>query len=270
MKRTIRVTLFGLLSAASVAAQTTGPANAPKVKTPRPAAATATQASKKMPSVKQIIDKYVKAIGGSAAVKKINSRVSKGTMEFTAMGAKGTVELYQQAPNKTAAVINLPGLGVLQSGFNGTTGWAQDPFQGLREQSGTELLDAKRNAEFYRDIELARIYPKMVLMGTEKVGARDAYVIEATPADGGAPSKFYFDTESGLLVRLDMTSETPQGKIPTQSYFEDYRVVDGVKVAFIGRTSLGTTSLITTLTEVRHNVPVDAAKFEKPVAAATK
>ena len=53
-----------------------------------PASATTaskTQAAAAMPTADQVLDHYVQAIGGRAAWMKLNSRVSKGTIEIPAM-----------------------------------------------------------------------------------------------------------------------------------------------------------------------------------------
>ena len=235
--------------------------------TPTATTATAATTTAPMPSVKKLLDDYVKAIGGEAAVRRTSRRVSKGTIEIISMGAKGTVEIFQQAPNKIALVTTLPGLGVFKEGFDGTAGWAQDPFSGLRDKSGAELARTKREASFYRDIEMAKIYPKMAVAGIEKINGRDAYVIEAAPAEAGStPDKFYFDKETALIVRFDSMSVTPQGTIPVEAYLEDYKPVDSVKMPFTMRQSLAGSDIIIRLTEVKHDAPSDAAKFNKPTA----
>ncbi len=273
MKHVLSVIALIVLMLISTSAQQSpvpSPGGAPKTianpQTPSPTAAPPTTTAP-MPSVKRLLDDYVKAIGGEAAVRRTSSRVSKGTVEIISMGAKGTVEVYQQAPNKMTIVTTLPGLGVFREGFDGTAGWAQDPFSGLRDKTGAELARTKREASFYRDIEMAKIYPKMAVTGIEKINGRDAYVIEAAPAEAGSTSdKFYFDKETGLIVRFDTMSVTPQGTIPVQAYLEDYKPVDGVKIPFTMRQSLAGTDIIIRLTEVKHDAPSDAAKFNKPTA----
>jgi outer membrane lipoprotein-sorting protein len=217
----------------------------------------------KMPTVDQIIDKYVQAVGGKAAVEKQNSRVGKGTLELPSFGASGSLELYAKAPNKTLSVINIEGFGLVQQGFSGTVGWSSDPQSGLRELSGSELAAAKLDAEFYRDIKLKELYPKMELKGKEKIASGDAYVIIATPASG-SPDTMYFDAQSGLLVRQDGKRESPQGILNVQVLFEDYKDVDGVKMPFTIKQNSDAVSFIIKLNEVKHNVAIDDAKFNKP------
>ncbi len=257
MKRTLMITSLCVIATLTAFAQT-----APqKSDTKAPATAKADA----MPSVDQILDKYVQALGGKAAIEKVTSTVITGTFDLPAMSMSGPMEIYAKAPNKNAVIINLAGFGVVQSGFNGAIGWSQDPQSGLREMAGAELADAKRDAEFYRDIRLKQLFPKMTITGKEKVGERDAYVIEATPADG-KPEKMYFDTQTGLLLRLDNDRESPQGSAHVETYFEDYKETGGVKMPFTIKIVRPEISFTLKTTEVKQNVPIDDAKFNKPAA----
>jgi len=216
-----------------------------------------------LPSVDQVLDKFVQAIGGKAAMEKVTSRTSKGTFDMPAMGVSAPIVMYAKAPNKTFLTIDIPGFGTFQRGYNGTGAWEQNPATGTRDISGAELAQSKLAAEFYRDIKLKQLYSKMEVKGVEKVGERDAYVIEATSADGGT-EKMYFDTQTGLLVRSDIEAVTEQGKFPVTSLLEDYREVDGIKMPFTVRQNSPVNSFTIKIDEVKHNVPIDDAKFNKP------
>lgn len=242
----------------------------PPVKTPdvpnKPANVTKLEVTKntaKMPTVQEILAKHLQAIGGRAANEKIKSRVSKGTIEIAPMGIKGTIEGFAAAPDKSLAKISLTGVGEIIEGYDGTTAWSINPLSGNRDKQGVELAQTALSNNFYRDINLDKLYQKMELKGIEKVGADDAYVIVATRGD--LPSEtFYFSAKTGLIVRQDATLETPEGKTPTKNYFEDFRDVDGVKIPFKSRSILPQFEAITVLTEVKQNVAVDDAKFTKP------
>ena len=218
-----------------------------------------------LPSVDQILDKYVQALGGKAAIEKVTSTVATGTFELPAMGMSGPLEIYAKAPNKNAAIINISGFGMVQSGFNGTIGWSQDPQSGFRELTGAELADTKREADFYKEIKLKQLFPKMTLTGKEKVGERDAYVIEATPADG-KPEKMYFDTQTGLLLRVDSDRESPLGLTHVETYYEDYKDTGGVKMPSTIKIVRPDISFTLKTTDVKQNVSIDDAKFNKPAA----
>lgn len=222
-----------------------------------------TPAPPKLPSVSEILAKFVKAIGGREANEKIKTRVAKGTVEIPAAGIKGTVETFNAAPDKMLSTSNLPGIGDLIEGYDGKIGWGINPIQGNRDKTGQELAQAKFLATLHRDINLEKLYPKIELKGVEKLGAGEVYVVTATP-EGLPAETWYFDTKTGLLLRMDMTLISPEGNTPAKTYLEDYRELDGIMTPFKTRTVLPQFELVTTFTEVKHNVPVDDAKFAKP------
>jgi len=217
----------------------------------------------KLPAVKEILDKYVQAIGGREANEKIQTRVMKGTNELVPMGIKGTVEVYTAAPDKSYTKVNLNGVGDIIESYDGKTGWTINPIQGNRDRTGDELLQAKLNSNFHRETNLEKLYPKMEVKGVEKVGDKEAYVILATPT-GLEPQTFYFDKQTGLLLRVDATVISPEGKTPTKTFFEDYREIDGIKLPYKIRAILPQFELSTTLTEIKHGVKIDDAMFVKP------
>jgi hypothetical protein len=226
------------------------------------------------PTVGQILDKYVQAIGGKAAFEKLKTRVMKGTWENLTTSRVSPIEIYAKAPNKRVEIV-LAGDYDSSRGFNGAVGWSLNMTEtGFRELSGHGLAAEKREAEFYREIKLRELYPKSTLAGKEKVGDSEAYVVEATPAEGD-PEKLYFDVQTGLLIRRDGTVEAPKDgripvesliKIPVESYFEDYREIDDVKLPFTVRHSLPGVRTIIKFKEIKHNTPIEDAKFNKPAA----
>jgi len=218
-----------------------------------------------LPSVDQVLDRYVAALGGKAAIEKITTRVAKGTFELPDQGVVGTYEAFAKAPNKSGSEIQFEGFGVVRQGFDGTVGWAESPQAGLREMAGQELSNTRRNAEFHQPLKLRELFPKMSVKERRQVGMRDAYVLEADPGDGSM-RWMYFDAESSLLVQVENEWDTPQGRIKSEVLFEDYREVDGVKVAFVIRQSNPNIRFVIQLSDVRHNVEVDEAKFKKPAS----
>lgn len=245
MKRTLTTLL--LCSLIAVAAFAQGAA-------PKPA---------DLPTVDQVLDKYVQMLGGKAAMEKITSTASKGTFEIAAFGATGSAEVWEKAPNKAALKLDIPGFGLVLEGFNGTVAWSQDPQSGLREKTGAELAATKLDSDFYKPLKLKQLYPKITVKGKEKVGDKDAIVLTATPADG-APETWYFDATSGLQMRMDLERETPQGKTAVQVFLEDYKEVDGIKVPHTMRQVTSAFTIVIKLDEVKHNVAIDDAKFAKP------
>ena len=164
-----------------------------------------------LPTADQVFDRYVRALGGKAAVDKIRTRVTtvtllrpklinSGTPKAAILnrGETWTIETFQKAPDKYLAVINTP-QGIVYQGFNGTIGWTKTA-SGQREMSSVEVGRIKRQADLYKDLKLREQYSKMAVLGKEKIGDREAYVVEALSLDNKT-EKLFFDQESGLLLR---------------------------------------------------------------------
>src|SRR5215475_450834 len=156
-----------------------------------------------MPTVDQILDRYVQAIGGAAAHRKLTSRIMMMTLVIEDSNVTVSFESYAQAPNKQVQIGQVKlGNGIefeISRGFNGATGWSLNVTEGgFRELIGTELAAEKRAADFYWDIRLKEIYPKMALLGQAPVRDHTAYCIEATPTEG-SHEKWFFDLQTGLL-----------------------------------------------------------------------
>jgi zinc protease len=227
------------------------PANA------KPASSTA------YPRVGEILDRYEKAIGGRDAWEKLTSRVMLGTIEVPSANLTGTVMVHEKAPNKfmTAVIINGA---VFQQGFDGIQGWTNDPKNGLREQTGPELAESKRGADFLHSFKMRRVYTSMVVTGVEKIGDRDTWVVEAGVPEGGDPTKMYFDAKTGFLLRVISQNHDVDGVSESRDEFDDYRDVDGVKVPFVWRQTNGDTTYVLTFSEVHHDVDLSDSEFAKP------
>jgi hypothetical protein len=216
------------------------------------------------PTVDQVLDKYVQALGGKAAIEKMTTVVIKGKVDVPSTGETGSMEMYKKAPNKEMQMINTPSNGPSQRGFDGTVGWNWDPDSGPSDMSASDLAAMKLESDFYRDIRLKDLYPKISLKGKERVGDREAYVVEA-PHEDGSSEKMYFDTETGLLIQSEVPIDVPdEGKTIVNSQYEDYREVDGVKMPFTIRQASADFDYVIKLTEVKYNAPIDDAKFKKP------
>jgi hypothetical protein len=206
-----------------------------------------------MPSVATILEKYVEASGGRSAFEKITSRVSRGTVEMTALDMTGTAEFDEQSPNMSSLLIEAPGLGVMQRTFDGSRAWLQDPLQGFIRFTGLGLELAKAGAVFNKQTKLKELYPAAVLVGKEKLAGKDAYVVQM------GFEKWFFDAEGGLLLRKGNT------------YYDDYREVDGIKLPFRVREDVFSgVGLVYQLTEIKHNVKIDESKFSEYPSCFTK
>jgi zinc protease len=235
----------------------------PKTDAPKADVAKTDAKAAPLPTADEILEKYVKALGGKEAIEKTTSSSAKGTFEIEAMNLTGDIERHQKAPNKFANLFTIPGVGGGGQVYDGAKGWDSSPMSGVRELAGVELAALQRQADFHQPLNLKKHYPKMEVKGKETVGKSEAYVVIATPAEGG-PEKMYFDITSGLLVRHDAERESPDGKMASEFYFDDYKDVAGVKVAHTMKLVSPVIAITIKIAEIKSNVEIDEAKFNKP------
>ena len=173
----------------------------------------------------EIINKYITAVGGQAAIDKIKSRTATGTIT-TANGQSGTYELGQIG-DKTIETIVTPRT-TMRIGLTSTGAWESNG-PNVRELAGGDLTRVRNTYQLFSFLKLKEQYTRLRSGGREKVGDRDAYVVTASRSDTEI-ERLFFDVETGLLVRRIAYLRTMVGIIPQQWDFEDYRDVDGVKM----------------------------------------
>jgi len=217
-----------------------------------------------LPEVDQVLNKYVDSLGGKTAIEKTRTRIIRGTIVEHLLPSS-PIEIWQQSPDKIQMVITTPKATITQS-YNGAEGWVADP-RGVRPLDGVALAMLKLEADFYRDLHLPERYLRMMVTGRDKVRDHETYVVEATTAEHKT-ERLYFDVQTGLLLRRVTFIQTMIGMIPETTDFDDYRAIDGVKIAFKRhREQLqGFEVSNLTFTEIKSNVEIDQARFEKPAA----
>ena len=205
----------------------------------------------------QIIEKYVSALGGADAIRKVTSRVMKGTIQTG--GSETPIELFTKAPNKRISISN----GQSFTAFDGTAGWMGSTGRPAREMSATESEAAGLDAEFALALRLKEIFPQLRRGRPETIGGVECELLNAT-RPGRPPVRLYFDKNSGLLVRLVRYAETPVGRNATQIDYADYREMDGVKSPFRWTLSRPNGRFTIQVKEAKNNVAIEDAKFVKP------
>lgn len=213
-----------------------------------------------LPTVRQIIDHYVTAMGGAEALGKISSRVEKADSESGDQTA--SVEVFTAEPEKQAVIRHLP-MGDAVTVFDGQAGWISFPGRPARSMPDGEVEGARTDADLQFPLHIQELFPELRVQYPENINRRNANVLLGA-RNGLPPVKLYFDAESGLLVRILRYTESPPGLDPMQIDYADYREVDGIQVPF--RITTATPESVVTLQvqNVQQNVAIDDAKFAKP------
>jgi len=230
-------------------------------------------APEKLPDAAAVLDRYIAALGGRAAIESVKSRVSRGTLLRPTVVDSGTpkaravnrgqespLEIVQQAPGKLTVTVGAPPQQIVQS-FDGASGTIKTP-DGERPLTAKEITRIAEQADLHKELTWRGQADKMKVVGKEEIDGRSVILLRTSAVDG-SPKILAFDAESGLLRRQIINRPIFLGPDPEQTDYEDYRDVGGVKVPFLIKTSflddnhLGTTRK---LTEVRNNAAPEERK----------
>lgn len=225
------------------------------------------------PTADELAEKYLAAIGGRAALEKLETRVATGTISMSVQGnaISGPAEMSAKAPNKsrTYFTLDLTPLGaaemVVDQRCDGKAAWVHNSMQGDRDITGSQL-QALVNSTFPSPLlDYRAAGTTLTVVGRETVAGRPVHVLEFTPK-AGRPSRMFLDAETFLVVRLVSKLEVPEmgGDVEQRTDLEDYRPVDGVKVPFTIKIATGMQEFAIALSKVEHNKPLDEAIFSKP------
>jgi len=230
-----------------------------------------------VPTVDQVLNKYIEAIGGAQKVAGITSFVATGkSVGYRGFGGGGLVEVSAKAPDQRATHISFPEYpdrGVSVRTYDGRTGWIATPLAVVPkyELSGSERDGARIDAQLSFPSQIRQALTSLRVGPPTTIEDKDVTVVQGN-GPNGTLATLYFDDASGLLVRLVRHGRSPIGRVPTQVDYSDYRDVGGVKFPFRwtfawldGRDSFE-------FSDVKLNVPVVAARLGKPrvPAAAAK
>jgi tetratricopeptide (TPR) repeat protein len=212
-----------------------------------------------LPSVDEVLAKYVAAVGGAEKIQSVKSRVTRGSVRVPGQFQDAAYELYEKLPNKVGLIIKAPS-GTFSQAFDGSDGWRRTPGSPAVKVKGSELAEFKRDSDLYAPLRLKSVYAAIKLLGRVKIGYREAYLVEATSATGAA-DKFYFETSSGLLIRFDGERTSWRGRARFEVYYDEWKDVEGVMVPFRVTRSSPHFSISFSVNEVKNNVVVDDAIF---------
>jgi photosynthetic reaction center cytochrome c subunit len=220
----------------------------------------------------QILNKYIQAAGGAAALAKLTSYTGKGTYEgFDSDFGQVPVDVYAKSPDLRATVVHMSA-GEATTTYDGKEAWAAAPLDlvpvTLLPLLGQHLEATRLDAQLSFPGQI-----KQVLTGWR--GGYPAVTIDGKAVDviegkmsGGTRAKLYFDKTTGLLVRQVRYVDTAVGTVTTHTTYTDYRLVPGtgVKLPYQYQVTWVDGQATIKLTSIQPNTTIDAAKFAKPAA----
>lgn len=218
------------------------------------------------PSVDQIFDKYIAALGGTERLAALKSFVAQGGYRNYDDPSMYPIDIYAQAPGQLTTILHTPG-GDSVTACNGVAAWLAAPQTDVPKPvinlTGQDLDGAKFDANLSFPLRIKQSLSHWLVGPMTTIDGRNARIVQGTGA-GGAIIKLYFDPQSGLLLRQLRTSDTPIGAVPRQIDYADYRDVAGVKLPFHWTVTWTDGRNTYQVTKVQPNVPIDRSSFAEP------
>jgi hypothetical protein len=217
-----------------------------------------------LPSAASILDRYVEVTGGASAYEDMASQVATGTMEIAAAGLTGQLQIFTK-PGLQFTSIELPGVGVIESGVKDGLAWENSALTGPRILEGSEAEFTILNARPDAALNWREVYSAVETTGMEDVNGEAAYRVEQT-LGGGTPITSLYSVDSGLLLKNALTLNTPLGDIPIEQFVEDYQDFGGVLTpSRLVMMQLGQ-RIVITVTSAEANVEIPDERFDLPEA----
>jgi hypothetical protein len=224
------------------------------------------------PSADAILRRYIDAIGGAARVAKLTSFTAKGTYQGYGDPDKRPVDVYAKAPSRRATIVHGPD-GDSSTIYGNGAAWLAAPISErpvtVQALAGGDLEAARIEAALTFPAAIRQTFTRWRVGLPSTIDDRDVQVVQGSGAGRGMAT-FYFDKESGLLVRLVRYADSIVGLIPMQTDYADYRDVAGVKLPFKWTYTWLDGRYTIELSDVVPNAAIPLATFGKPAAPPAK
>jgi hypothetical protein len=129
--------------------------------------------------------------------------------------------------------------------------------------SPAEIDASRMDADLQFPLDLKKMFSELHVKKPIRIGNQDAVMV--TGKRTNAPDvDMYFDSQSGLLVRMVRYAASPLGLNPTQIDYSDYRDVKGAKLPFQWTSATPTGRYSVKIDHAEANVTIPDDRFQKP------
>ncbi|HTC54949.1 MAG TPA: hypothetical protein VK706_00950 [Candidatus Sulfotelmatobacter sp.] len=221
------------------------------------------QAAEKLPSVEEVLERYVTATGGRDALLRHTSMTLHGYGQAPAKNLRVEGVLYTK-DGKMLQKSTLPGGKVELSGYDGETAWDLDAGGKVTIHEGDEIKTIARDADMYYHLHVMNYFRTMEVVDVKEFNGRPCYHLRGVNNWGRTNEQFY-DKENGLLLGYAFNTAWRGGKGDATETFEDYKDFGGVLMPVKDTSRDGDDLSIFTITSVTYDNVGDAV-FRLPEA----
>jgi len=216
------------------------------------------------PDAAELIDRYVEARGGRDAILAPNSVRTRGKVVMQTVGAEGTMEMATQ-DGRMVMTMEIPGMGAMRSGFDGTVGWSVDEMMGPRLLEGGELDAMRDMAHPLAELRDASLFAVRETVERREMAEEPCWLVRLEWRSGRETLECYH-VDTALAIATIETQESPMGAMEVTTYVDEYRETDGVLMPVrVTQEMMGQRMIIMTVDEMVHD-DVDPSELEPPAA----
>lgn len=179
-------------------------------------------------SGQDVINAYLKAIGGEQKLKSVKSMSTEASMPVQGMGDM-TVSIQQMAPGKLAFTMGMTGMTVMKQVCDGEKGYIEQ--MGQRQMLEGEMLEQiKQEAQIFSEMAYLGEGYTLEVKGLEDINGESAYkLIVNGPA--GSSTEYYSVNRGFKLKSVEVQGEGEQVQSVITEY-SDYREVSGIQMPY--------------------------------------
>jgi hypothetical protein len=266
MRRVVKIVLTLALVSGGACKDSTDRSSGAKADEPAPSAGAQSSPDdgSKLPDAEAVLERAVEAAGGRAVLDAVETFYFEGEIAIPAQNITGKMEVWWKGGDFYTAQ-HISGIGKMRAGKAGATIWSDDPINGLRRLEGVEAEQHTWASSFQLAADWQRYFESARTVEERDVDGAKVYDVKFVSASG-AEVLMSFDAQTGLQVAQKYEQVTPMGSMPVSVKMEDYREVDGIKVAFKQVTDATLAKATQTLTKVEFNLEVDTSTFAMPAS----
>jgi len=219
-------------------------------------------------TVAQVLDKYVAALGGAAAVQKVASLDAVGTVTQRRPGRDfpaQQIEIFSKAPGMGLLVTHAGQADNLLA-YGATAGWARAGNTAPRDLRKAEGDGAMLEDPYNLPTHLKQLLLEPQMDRPVVIRGHEDYVVTAKTRNLPKVQAF-FNEQTGMLERLVYYNDSLYGQYPTQIDYRDFRDVGGRKVPYEWVISQTRNREFTYAMQDVKAAAIEDAKFAKPSAS---
>lgn len=212
-------------------------------------------------TVDKILKQNIKKTGGKK-YKKVETIKMIGNLPTP--NGDFPITVYSKKPNKSKVQLDIPGMEMIPSAYDGETAWMVNPMTGVStaqkfpDEAASLIADQAEFEPMY--INFAQKGYNITLEGTEDVKGKSCYKLKV---EKSATTQYhYLDTETYLLIKVN--AKGADGN-PADTFFSNYKKTDfGITLPYsweIG-SAMGMQQIL--FTEIIANEPMDDKEFAFP------